>query len=91
MSNDIIEYELLGEDDPSLLIAMEPLWRGMADELQELHYLKGVKFVNQLKLLQHFLTCFRLMHWHQRQQVAGTGKPGRLDLSPLGITVTSDV
>ena len=51
MSNDIIEYELLGEDDPSLLIAMEPLWRGMADELQELHYLKGVKFVNQLKLI----------------------------------------
>ena len=39
--------------------------------------------ITRLLKLQHFLTCFRLMHWHQRQQVAGTGKPGRLDLSPL--------
>ena len=26
-------------------------WRGMADELQELHYLKGAQFINQLKLI----------------------------------------
>ena len=39
-------------------IAEEPLWRGMADELQELHYLKGVKFVNQLKLI----VCYGEFH-----------------------------
>ena len=31
--------------------------------------------------ISDFLTCFRLMHWHQRQQVAGTGKPGRLEMN----------
>ena len=39
------------EEDGSVLMAAESLWRGMADELQELHYLKGARFVNQLKLI----------------------------------------
>ena len=34
-----------------VLIAAESSWRGMADELQELHYLKGAQFINQLKLI----------------------------------------
>ena len=32
----------------------ETPWRGMADELQELHYLKGAKFINQLKLIIYY-------------------------------------
>ena len=34
-----------------MLLAEETPWRGFADELQELHYLKGVQFINQLKLI----------------------------------------
>ena len=39
------------EEDGSVLLAAESSWRGMADELQELHYLKGAQFINQLKLI----------------------------------------
>ena len=39
------------EEDGSVLLAEETLWRGFADELQALHYLKGVQFINQLKLI----------------------------------------
>ena len=39
------------EEGGSVLMAAEALWRGMADELQELHYLKGAQFINQLKLI----------------------------------------
>ncbi len=39
------------EEDGSVLLAEENPWRGFADELQELHYLKGVQFINQLKLI----------------------------------------
>ena len=39
------------EEDGSVLIAAEGSWRGMADELQELHYLKGAQFIKQLKLI----------------------------------------
>ena len=35
------------------MVAETP-WRGMADELQELHYLKGAKFINQLKLIIYY-------------------------------------
>ena len=50
----IIEYETSGDDWYSGLIAAESSWRGMADELQELHYLKGAKFINQLKLIIYY-------------------------------------
>ncbi len=46
----IFEFEPL-EEDGSVLIAAEGSWRGMADELEELHYLKGAQFINQLKLI----------------------------------------
>lgn len=42
------------EEDGSLLIASEALWRGMADELQELHNLKGAQFINQLKHIIYY-------------------------------------
>ncbi len=35
----------------SVLMAADTPWRGMADELQELHYLKDAQFINQLKLI----------------------------------------
>ena len=50
----IIEYETSEDDWYSGLIAAESSWRGMADELQELHYLKGAKFINQLKLIIYY-------------------------------------
>ena len=47
----IFEFETSGETEDSVLIAAESSWRGMADELEELHYLKGSQFINQLKLI----------------------------------------
>ena len=49
----ILEREPL-EEDGSVLMAAESLWRGMADELQELHCLKGARFINQLKLIIYY-------------------------------------
>ena len=49
----IFEFELF-EEDGSVLMAAETSWIGMADELQELHYLKGARFINQLKLIIHY-------------------------------------
>ena len=42
------------EEDGSVLLAAETSWRGMADELEELHYLKGAQFINQLKLIIYY-------------------------------------
>ena len=54
--NEYIIFELgtSGEDECSALIVAESSWRGMADELQELHYLKGAQFINQLKLIVYY-------------------------------------
>ena len=49
--NNIIDFEWYDEEDGSVLMAAESPWRGFAIELQELHYLKGASFVNQLKLI----------------------------------------
>ena len=49
----IFEFEPF-EEDGSVLMAAETPWRGMADELQELHYLKGAQFINQLKLIIYY-------------------------------------
>ena len=54
----IKERERLEEEDGSCFMAEEPSWRNMADELQELHYLKGAQFVNQLKLI----VCYGEFH-----------------------------
>ena len=47
------EFEPFEEDGSVLMVADTP-WRGMADELQELHYLKGARFINQLKLIIYY-------------------------------------
>ena len=39
------------EEDGSVWMAQESPWRGFAIELQDLHYLKGALFINQLKLI----------------------------------------
>ena len=51
--NSIFEYEPFEEDGFVLMLA-ETSWRGMADELQELHNLKGAQFINQLKLIVYY-------------------------------------
>jgi len=49
----IFEFEPFEENGSVLMVAETP-WRGMADELQELHYLKGARFINQLKLIIYY-------------------------------------
>ena len=46
--------DIVFEIDGSTLMVAEVLWRGMADELQELHYLKGAQFINQLKIIIYY-------------------------------------
>ena len=53
IEDNIFEFEPF-EEDGSVLMAAETSWRGMADELQELHYLKGAQFINQLKLIIYY-------------------------------------
>ena len=50
----ILEYGILEEENDSLLVAEGYSWRGFADELQELHYLQGARFINQLKLIIYY-------------------------------------
>ena len=52
--DNIIDFETIGEEDGSVLIAAEVPWRGIAEELQELHYLKGAQFINQLKQIVYY-------------------------------------
>ena len=49
----IFEFEPF-EDVGSVLMAAETSWRGMAEELQELHYLKGARFIYQLKQIIYY-------------------------------------
>ena len=42
------------EEESSVLMAAESSWRGMADELEDLHFLKGAQFINQLKLIIYY-------------------------------------
>ena len=53
IEDNIFEFEPF-EEDGSVLLAAEISWRGMADELEELHYLKGAQFINQLKLIIYY-------------------------------------
>ena len=48
----IFDFDPYVEDGPVWMAAETP-WRGMADELQELHYKKGAQFIRQLKLIIH--------------------------------------
>ena len=51
--NNVFEFEPFEEDGYVLMVA-EISWRGMADELQELHNLKGAQFINQLKMIVYY-------------------------------------
>ena len=53
IEDNIFEIEPF-EEDGSVILAAESSWRGMAVELQELHYLKGAQFINQLKLIIYY-------------------------------------
>ena len=46
-----IAFEAFDEEDGSVLMAEESPWRGFAIALQALHYLKGARFIDQLKLI----------------------------------------
>ena len=50
----ILEFGTSEEKEYSALIAAEHSWRGLADELEELHYLKGASFIKQLKLIIYY-------------------------------------
>lgn len=49
--DDEIAFVAFDEEDGSVLMAAESPWRGFAIELQDLHYLKGASFINQLKII----------------------------------------
>ena len=53
IEDDVFEFASF-EEDGSVLMAAETSWRGMAEELQELHYLKGASFIKQLKLIIYY-------------------------------------
>ena len=53
IEDEIFEFEPF-EIDGSELMAAEASWRGMAEELQDLHYLKGARFIKQLKLIVYY-------------------------------------
>ena len=45
---------IIEEEDSLMLKAESCSWRGIAVELEELHYLHGARFVNQLKLITYY-------------------------------------
>lgn len=53
IEDNILDFEPF-EKDGSVLLARDTSWRGMADELLELHYLKGARFIKQLKLIIYY-------------------------------------
>ena len=50
----LYEYDFIGEGDGLTLKVEDSPWRGIAVELEELHYLKGARFVKQLKLITYY-------------------------------------
>ena len=50
----LCEYDSIGEEDGLTLKVEDSPWRGIAVELEELHYLKGARFVKQLKLITYY-------------------------------------
>ena len=50
----LYEYDFIGEEDGLTLKVEDSPWRGIAVELEELHYLKGARFVRQMKLITYY-------------------------------------
>ena len=52
ITEDIIEeYDIQAQDEGLGWFAAESYWRGFADELQELHFLKGAHFISHLRFI----------------------------------------
>ena len=47
-------YDVIEEEDGFTLSVQSVPWRGLADELAELHYLRGAQFIRQLKLITDY-------------------------------------
>ena len=52
--HDTLVLEVFRDSDDYAWLAEEPLWRGIAVELEELHYLKGASFIKQLKQIVYY-------------------------------------
>jgi hypothetical protein len=52
--HDTLVLEVFRDSDDYAWLAEEPLWRGIAVELEELHYLKGASFIKQLKQIIYY-------------------------------------
>lgn len=50
----LYEYDYIGGEDGLTLKVESVPWRGIAVELEELHYLQGAQFVRQLKLITYY-------------------------------------
>lgn len=48
------EYDIIEEEDGFTQHVESIPWRGLADELAELHYLDGAQFIRQLKLITEY-------------------------------------
>lgn len=53
MEEDIFAFDIFGSEESTWMVE-ESRWRGIADELEELHYLKGASFIKQLKLIVYY-------------------------------------
>ena len=50
----LYEYDYIGEEEDLTFKVESVPWRGIAVELEELHYLQGARFVRQLKLITYY-------------------------------------
>ena len=50
----LLTLDIFEDDDKTSWMAEEPRWRGIAVELEELHYLKGANFIKQLKQIVNY-------------------------------------
>ena len=58
MKDWLFTLDIFGDDDKTSWMVEEPQWRGIAVELEELHYLKSASFIKQLKQI----VCYGEFH-----------------------------
>ena len=54
IADSLLEYGVIEEEDGSILRVESVPWRGLADELAELHFIHGASFIKQLKLITYY-------------------------------------
>ena len=54
MEERIFILDIFEDNEDSPWLVEEPLWRGITVELNELHYLKGARFIKQLKQIVYY-------------------------------------